>query len=99
MDTNVHVISDPRSGQVLQAAVGSRLAVTFARRGLGTSRWRIAERPAYLVPIAEEGFSFNFVVFDGEEPAPLRLERYRPDREGTTDERELYVVPCPRTAF
>lgn len=99
MDTQVHVISDPRSGQVLDVPVGARLAVKFARRGLGQSRWRIAERPAYLVPLTDEGFDFDFVVFEGEgeEYAPLRLERFRPDRDGTTDERELYVVPRPRS--
>lgn len=96
MDTTVHVISDPHSGQVLDVPVGARLAVTFARRGLGQSRWRIAERPSYLVPIAEEAFAFDFVVFEGGDAAPLRLERFRPDREGTSDERELYVVPRPR---
>jgi hypothetical protein len=96
MDTQVHVISDPRSGQVLDVPVGTRLAVKFARRGLGQSRWRIAERPAYLVPLTEEGFSFDFVVFEADDAAPLRLERFRPDREGTSDERELYVVPRQR---
>lgn len=96
MDTQVHVISDPASGQVLDVPVGTRLAVKFERRGLGESRWRIAERPAYLVPLSEEGFSFDFVVFEGEAAAPLRLERFRPDRAGTSDERELYVVPRPR---
>lgn len=97
MDTQVHVISDPRSGQVLDVPVGARLAVKFARRGLGQSRWRIAERPSYLVPLSNEGFDFEFVVFEGEDAAPLRLERFRPDRDGTTDERELYVVPRPRS--
>lgn len=96
MDTQVHVISDPASGQVLDVPVGTRLAVKFERRGLGESRWRIAERPSYLVPLSEEGFSFDFVVFEGEDAAPLRLERFRPDREGTSDERELYVVPRSR---
>lgn len=97
MDTQVLTISDPCSGQVLDVPVGARLAVRFERRGLGQSRWRIAERPAYLVPIAEEGFTFDFVVFEGGDAAPLRLERFRPDREGTSDERELYVVPRPRS--
>jgi hypothetical protein len=92
-----HVLEDPVTGQVVDAGVGSCLRVSF-RRGLGTSRWRVADRPSYLVPLEEGDHDFSFLVFEpsGSEPGPadrtLRLVRQRVDRPDTAEVRCLTVT-------
>jgi len=63
------------------------------------SRWRIEESPGHLVPISQEDHHFTFVVFAGrpdEDYRPLRLVRFRPDRDCDVEERELHVLPSLR---
>lgn len=93
----VHVVTNPEPGQVVRLVAGSRLELRFARRGLGTSRWRVEDRPGHLVPLtsgSEGGHDFQFLVFGREDsrPQPLRLVRYRPDRVGDAEVRDLMVV-------
>ena len=92
-DDRIVVVSDPRPGTVVELTPGSQLAVRF-RRGLGASRWQIAELPRYLVPLAQANHEFQFLVFGSpEETAPLRLERRQPDGELVREVCELLVVP------
>src|SRR4051794_20658331 len=92
-DDRIVVISDPRPGTIVELTAGSQLAVRF-RPGIGPSRWQIAELPGHLVPLAQAGHEFQFLVFgcpDGTEP--LRLERRHPERELVREVCELLVVP------
>jgi len=92
-----HVLKDPATGQVVDAGVGSWVQVSF-RRGIGASRWRVAERPPYLVPIEENGHDFSFLVFgpSGPDQGPsartLRLERRRTGRPDAPEVRCLTVT-------
>ncbi len=91
--TDHHVVADPPTGEVVHVRAGTRLEVTFARRGLG-GPWQVADRPGYVVPIGPEGWALRFVVFG--RPAedshqPLRLVRTRRDG-GAVEVRELTVV-------
>jgi hypothetical protein len=93
VDDRIVVISDPRPGTIVELTPGSQLAVRF-RRGLGPSRWQIAELPGHLLALVEGGHEFQFLVFgclDGS--APLRLERWHPEREFVHEVCELLVVP------
>ncbi len=94
----VNVVTDPAPGVVLSTPAGSYLQLRFARKGVVLSEWRIADRPGHLLPIDEDNHAFTFLVFGDEEPRPLRLARYRLDRTEPTEERELFVVPAPRSA-
>lgn len=90
----VRVVRNPRSGIVLECPVASCLELRFTP-GL-VSTWRIEETPGHLVPISHGDHDFTFVVFDArpeDEPAPLRLVRFRPDRDGDVEVRELHVLP------
>ena len=92
-DDRIVVISDPRPGTIVELGPGCQLGIRF-RRGLGESRWHIAAQPGHLLPIAQSGHEFQFLVFgtvDG--PRPLRLERRHPDREVVHEVCELLVVP------
>ena len=92
-DDRIVVISDPRPGTIVELTPGSQLAVRF-RRGLGASRWQVAELPRYLVPLAQAHHEFQFLVFgNAEETVPLRLERRHPDGELVREVCELLVVP------
>jgi hypothetical protein len=92
-DDRIVVLSEPRPGTVVELTAGSQLAVRF-RPSLGPSRWQIAELPGYLVPLAQSGHEFQFLVFGcPEATVPLRLERRHPDRELVRDVCELLVVP------
>ena len=75
-------------------SAGSRLEVRFRRRGLGLSRWQVADRPAHLLPLHEGDHGFHFLVFQGQEqgPQPLRLVRSRVDRPGSREVRDLVVL-------
>ena len=93
VDDRIVVISDPRPGTIVELTPGSQLAVRF-RPGLGSSRWQIAELPSHLLPLVEDRHAFQFLVFgcpDGS--APLRLERWHPERELVHEVCELLVVP------
>lgn len=88
----IHVVHDPAPGQVLSVPAGARLALQF-RRGLGLSRWQVADRPGCLLPLEEGPHGFLFLVFGagaGEEHT-LRLVRRRTDRSGPGEVRELTV--------
>jgi hypothetical protein len=92
-DDRIVVLSEPRPGTVVELTPGSQLALRF-RRGIGPSRWQIAELPGYLVPLVQAGHEFQFLVFGSPGgTAPLRLERRHPDRELVRDVCELLVVP------
>jgi hypothetical protein len=96
-DDRIVVISEPRPGTIVELTPGSQLAVRF-RPGLGASRWQIAELPGYLVPLAQAGHEFQFLVFGcpgGTEP--LRLERRHPERDLVREVCELLVVPVSDT--
>ena len=93
VDDRFVVLADPRPGTIVELAAGSQLAVRF-RRGLGASRWHVAELPGHLIALTATGFDFQFLVFgcsDG--PVPLRLERRHPDREIAHEVCEVLVVP------
>jgi len=66
------------------------------------SRWRLEQSPGHLVPISQGNHHFTFVVFAARpesEDQPLRLVRFRPDRDGAAGEvevRELHVLPSAR---
>ncbi len=91
------VLDDPVTGQVVEAPVGSCLRLRL-RRSLGASRWQVAERPSYLVPIEGGGHDLVFLVFgppEGDGPgvgATLRLVRHLSGRPDSPDVRELTVV-------
>ncbi len=86
-----HVVNDPRAGDVLTVAAGSRLYVRF-RRTLGC--WRVVDRPGHLVPLEEGDHGFEFLVFRTPDaaPRPLRLVRHRAGRTGPGEVRDLIVM-------
>ncbi|WP_182525078.1 hypothetical protein [Nocardioides dongkuii] len=90
-----HVVKDPASGEVISADVGSWVRLSFRRR-LGLSRWRVADRPAHLVPIEENGHDFSFLVFGpGRADATagmLRMVRERDGRPGSAEVRSLTLT-------
>ena len=91
----LHVLTDPESGQVLEVEAGTRLELQFRRRGLGPSRWHVEDRPSHLVPLREDGHGFTFLVFrdDDRGPAALRLVRSRgDDSSGPFEVRDLTVL-------
>lgn len=88
----VRVVRNPRSGLVLECPVASCLELRFTP-GL-VSSWRLEETPGHLVPISHGDHHFTFVVFDAraeDQPAPLRLVRFRPEYD--VEVRELRVLP------
>lgn len=91
------VLDDPVTGQVVEATVGSCVRLRL-RRSLGSSRWQVAERPSYLVPIEGEGHDLVFLVFGPPDDAgpgagtTLRLVRHRSGRPEAPDVRCLTVV-------
>lgn len=90
----IRVVRNPRPGLVVECPVASCLELRFTP-GL-VSRWRIQESPGHLVAISQGDHQFTFVVFavrPEDEPAPLRLARFRSDRECDVEERELHVLP------
>ncbi len=91
-----YVMSDPQSGAVVQLPAGTRLELTFRRRGLGLSSWQVEERPGHLVPLEQGDHGFQFLVFSGQDSRrPLRLVRSRPDRPDRTEVRDLTVLVGP----
>ena len=91
-----YVLADPESGAVVRLPVGTRLELTFQRRGLGLSRWQVEDRPGHLVPLEQGDHGFQFLVFsDQGSRHPLRLVRSRPDRPGRTEVRDLTVLVQP----
>ena len=93
VDDRYVVLTDPRPGTVVELAAGSQLAVRF-RPPLGASRWRVAARPPHLVPLAEGGSGFQFLVFGGPDgTTPVRFERRHPERDIAHEVCELLVVP------
>jgi len=93
-----HVLSDPKSGDVVRLPAGSHLQLRFRRRGLGSTEWRVADRPAHLLPLREVGDDLQFLVFsrafsnDGGVERPLRLVRCRTDRPDPTEVRDVTVL-------
>lgn len=91
------VLDDPVTGQVVEVPVGSCLRLRL-RRSLGVSRWQVAERPSYLVPIEGGGHDLVFLVFGPPEgdgsgaAATLRLVRHLSGRPDAPDVRVLTVV-------
>lgn len=87
------VVSDPQSGQVVEAPAGSCLVLKFRPRGHATTHWRIAESPGHLLPLGSERFEFRFLVFDaGTGPSrPLRLVRSCEDCGESADVRDVTV--------
>jgi len=93
VDDRSVVVADPRPGTIVELDAGSRLTVRM-RRGLGASRWHVAELPGHLIVLAETGHDFQFLVFGcSDRPVPLRLERRHPDRDMAHEVCELLVVP------
>jgi hypothetical protein len=94
IDTQHRVLRDPKAGEVVRVAPGSRLELRFRRRGLGLSRWQVEDRPAHLLPLEEGDHGFHFLVFHGDQdgPHPLRLVRSRVDRPGSSEVRDLVVL-------
>jgi hypothetical protein len=88
------VVSDPQSGQVVEAPAGSCLVLKFRPRGHATTHWRIAENPGHLVPLGSDRFELRFLVFDaGSGPArPLRLVRSCEDCGESRDVRDVTVI-------
>ena len=94
-DDRFVVISDPRPGTIVELGPGSQLAVRF-RRGIGASRWHVAEQPGHLIVLADGGHEFQFLVFGCDDgTVPLRFERRHPEREMSHEVCELLVVPIP----
>lgn len=92
------LVADPPSGGVVHVRAGSRLEVTFTRRGLGSGPWHVADRPGHVVPIGSGGWALHFVVFDRPADAayrPLRLVRTRMDGAGAVETRDLDIVVSP----
>jgi hypothetical protein len=88
-----HVVTDPRSGQVVELPAGSCLVLKFAPRGHATSHWRIADRPGHLLPLGGGRFELQFLVFGtGSAPAPLRLVRSCDDCGTSGDVRDVTVI-------
>jgi hypothetical protein len=91
--TRHHVLRDPRPGEVVRLPAGTQLEVRFRRRGLGLSRWQLADRPGHLVPLEEGDHAFRFLVFTGPDRAHrLRLVRSRVDRSEPPEVRDLTVL-------
>ncbi|MCW2764722.1 MAG: hypothetical protein JWO11_681 [Nocardioides sp.] len=87
------VVSDPRSGQVVELPAGSCLVLKFRPRGHATTHWRIEDRPGHLVPLGSGRFEFQFLVFGtGPTPAPLRLVRSCDDCCESSDVRDVTVI-------
>lgn len=92
-DDRVVVLTDPRPGTILELGAGAQLGLRF-RRGLGASRWVVAELPGHLMQLSGDGHELVFLVFGvTDTPAPLRLERRHPDRGSVHEVCELLVVP------
>jgi hypothetical protein len=92
-EDRIVVVCDPRPGTIVELEPGSQLGIRF-RRGLGESRWHIADQPGHLLPLTQGGHEFQFLVFGtGEGPQTLRLERRHPDREFVHEVCEVLVVP------
>jgi hypothetical protein len=87
------VVSDPRTGQVVEAPAGSCLVLKFRPRGHATTHWRIEDSPGHLLPLGSERFEFRFLVFDsGTGPTrPLRLVRACEDCCESSDVRDVTV--------
>jgi hypothetical protein len=96
LDDRYVVVNDPRPGTIVELGPGSQLAVRF-RRGIGASRWHVAELPGHLLalPTSEgAGHEFQFLVFDSAGGSvPVRFERRHPDREIAHEVCELLVLP------
>ena len=93
VDDRIVVLSEPRPGTIVELTAGSQLAIRFRPR-LGSSRWQIAALPTYLLPLAQGGHEFQFLVFGADDGStPLRFERRHPDREMAHEVCELLVVP------
>jgi len=91
----VRTVHDPRSGQVIEAAVASCLEISFPPTL--ASRWRIEGESRHLVPLSEGDHNFVFMVFSARtEPEPLRLVRYRVEHGGDVEQRVLHVLPTER---
>lgn len=88
------VVSDPRSGQVVELPAGSCLVLKFRPRGHATTHWKIQDRPGHLLPLGSGRFEFQFLVFDtGTTPArPLRLVRSCEDCGESSDVRDVTVI-------
>lgn len=93
MTPPLHVLRDPRPGELVRVPAGSRLEVRFRRRGLGLSRWQVEDRPGHLLPLRSDDHGFCFLVFRSGTggPAPLRLVRRRVDRVESPEFRDLLV--------
>ncbi|MEP9381875.1 hypothetical protein [Nocardioides sp. KR10-350] len=95
--TSLRTIRDPRGGQVIECPVATCVEVSFTPSLV--SKWRIEDSPGHLVPLSEGDHHFVFMVFSARtEPTPLRLVRYRPDREDALEERTVHVLPSDRFA-
>lgn len=86
-------LCDPRPGTVVELEPGGRLAVTFRPR-IGASRWQVTDADSRLVPLADGGHEFQFLLFGGlQRPTRLRFERRHPERDMAHEVCELTVVP------
>lgn len=91
-------LCDPRPGTVVELEPGGRLAVSFRPR-IGASRWQVTDADSRLVPLADGGHEFQFLLFRGlERPTRLRFERRHPEREMAHEVCELTVVPVSAAA-
>jgi len=92
---SLRTVRDPRSGQVVESPVASCVEISFT--STLASRWRIEEAPGHLVPLSQTDDGFVFMVFSPRsEPRPLRLVRFRVDREGDLEERVVHILPSDR---
>ncbi len=100
----LHVVNDPPSGKTVRVPAGAKLELRF-RRGMSRNRWRIAEAPGHLLPLAgpdevalqaspgESTWALRFLVFQGSgRPEPIRLELTRDELEAPADVRRLRLV-------
>ncbi len=99
------VVTDPSTGQTLRVPAGAGLELRF-RRGMSRNRWRVANAPANLVPLAAPGevptqataeesqWALRFLAFKGsdDQPEPLCLELTRDDLPEPAEVRRLRVV-------
>ncbi len=99
------VITDPTTGQTVRVPAGAGLELRF-RRGMSRNRWRIAEAPANLLPLAGPGevptqataeesqWALRFLAFKGSagQAEPLCLELTREDLTEPAEVRRLRVV-------
>lgn len=89
----IMLVSDPSPGTVVELNPGAQLGLRF-HKGLGASRWHIAELPAYLLPLSQDGHEFQFLVFGCTgSSGVLRMERRHPEREFVHEVCELRIVP------